>query len=58
MTAFVAWLCRHLPGRKPPPRRTAADVMADLAQARRDRDLTTCQLIWNLTAVEPRKEQQ
>lgn len=43
---------------QPPPKRTAADVLADLAKARRDRDLTTCQLIWNLTAVEPRKEQQ
>lgn len=44
--AAIAWLCRHLPSSRPQPKRTAADVMADLAQARRDRDLTTCQLIW------------
>jgi len=37
-------VCRRLPGSK--PKRTAADVAADLREARRARDLTTCQAIW------------
>lgn len=41
---FFRAVGRRLPGGR--PKRTAADVMADLAQARRARDLTTCQLIW------------
>jgi len=42
----IRWLCHHLPGSQPQPKRTAADVAADLREARRARDLTTCQAIW------------
>lgn len=37
-------VCRRLPGGK--PKRTAAQVTAALQEARRARDLATCQLIW------------
>jgi hypothetical protein len=38
------WLLRRLPGGK--PKHTAAQVTAALQEARRARDLATCQLIW------------
>jgi hypothetical protein len=40
----LRWLLRRLPGGK--PKRTAAQVTAALQEARRARDLATCQLIW------------
>jgi hypothetical protein len=43
LAVAVAWAWHRAKRR---PRRTAADVMADLAQARRQRDHATCQAIW------------
>lgn len=44
LVLFFRAVGRRLPGGR--PKRTAADVMADLAQARRQRDLATCRAIW------------
>lgn len=55
----VPLICRHLPGHKPPlPRRTPADVRADVAAHRAAQDHATCEAIWNLDPAQPRKEQQ
>jgi hypothetical protein len=52
--ALACWVSKHLP---PRPGRTAAQVRADVAKLRSERDRDTCEAIWQLTDIpSPRKE--